>query len=101
MDSLPIVPTPLRVVMVVPTYLPESFGGAEQQCRKLCSALDGLGLDVRIIAPRLQAGTARQETHGRTRIERLRVRRAPNLGGRHMASFLMWSAKLAWRLMTT
>lgn len=100
MDSSPLVPTPLRVVMVVPTYLPESFGGAEQQCRKLCSALDGLGLDVTIIAPRLQPDTAREETHGRTRIERLRVRRAPNLGGRHIASFLMWSAKLGWRLMT-
>lgn len=86
--------------MIVPTYLPESFGGAEQQCRKLCSALAGLGLDVTIVAPRLQADTARRETHGRTRIERLRVRRAPNLGGRHMASFLMWSAKLAWWLAT-
>lgn len=84
--------------MIVPTYLPESFGGAEQQCRKLCSALDGLGLDVTILAPRLQAHTARQEMHGRTRIERLRVRRAPNLGGRHLASFLMWSAKLGWWL---
>lgn len=86
--------------MIVPTYLPESFGGAEQQCRKLCSALDGLGLDVTIVAPRLQADTVRQETHGRTRIQRLRVRRAPNLGGRHMASFLVWSAKLAWWLTT-
>jgi len=86
--------------MIVPTYLPESFGGAEQQCRKLCSALDGLGLDVTIVAPRLQADTVRQETHGRTRIQRLRVRRAPNLGSRHMASFLVWSAKLAWWLTT-
>ncbi len=97
MDS-PVLPTPLRVVMIVPTYLPESFGGAEQQCRKLCSALDSLGLDVTIIAPRLHADTAARETHGRTRIERLRVRRAPNLGGRHLPSFLMWSAKLAWWL---
>jgi glycosyltransferase involved in cell wall biosynthesis len=99
-DPSPVLPSPLRVVMILPTYLPESFGGAEQQCRKLCSALDSLGLDVTIVAPRLQADTARNETHGRTRIERLRVRHAPNLGGRHMASFLMWSAKLAWWLAT-
>jgi glycosyltransferase involved in cell wall biosynthesis len=92
------VTTPLRVVMVVPTYLPESFGGAEQQCRKLCRALDELGVDVTILAPRLHASTARREVHGRTRIERIRVRQAPNLGGRHMASFLRWSAQVAWWL---
>jgi glycosyltransferase involved in cell wall biosynthesis len=93
-----VTPAPLRVVMVVPTYLPESFGGAEQQCRKLCAALDEMGLDVTIIAPRLHAATEQREAHGRTRIERLRVRRAPNLGGRHLPSFLLWCAKLTWWL---
>src|SRR5512134_3983002 len=92
--------SPLRVVMVLPTYLPESFGGAEQQCRKLCRALDDLGVEVTIVAPRLHASTAAREVHGRTTIERLRVRRAPNLGGRHLASFLAWSIKLARWLYT-
>ena len=100
MDSSPMVPTTLRVVMVTPTYLPESFGGAEQQCRKLCRALGDSGLDVTIIAPRLKAATRKRETHGLTRIERLRVRHAPNLGGRHILSFLGWSAKLTWWLVT-
>lgn len=89
---------PLHVVMVLPTYLPESFGGAEQQCRKLCDALEARGIDVTVLAPRLHAATPVRETRGRTTIERLRVRRAPNLGGRHMASFLAWSIKLAWWL---
>jgi glycosyltransferase involved in cell wall biosynthesis len=86
--------------MVLPTYLPESFGGAEQQSRKLCEALEQLGVKVTVLAPRLQAGTPAHEQNGRTTIERLRVRRAPNLGGRHFASFLAWSAKLTWWLYT-
>ncbi len=91
---------PLHVAMVLPTYLPESFGGAEQQSRKLCEALEHLGIDVTVLAPRLRASTPIRETHGRTTIERLRVRSAPNLGGRHLGSFLAWSAKLTWWLYT-
>src|SRR5688572_12898976 len=89
---------PLHVAMVLPTYLPESFGGAEQQSRKLCEALEHLGVHVTVLAPRLHASTAVRESHGRTTVERLRVRRAPNLGGRHLGSFLAWSAKLTWWL---
>ncbi|MET0660059.1 MAG: hypothetical protein ABW110_18110, partial [Steroidobacteraceae bacterium] len=36
----------MRVVFVLPTYLPESFGGAEQQTRKLGMALARLGVRV-------------------------------------------------------
>jgi glycosyltransferase involved in cell wall biosynthesis len=89
---------PLRIAMVLPTYLPESFGGAEQQSRKLCDALAQLGVEVTVLAPRLRATTRVRESHGPTTIERLRVRRAPNLGGRHLGSFLTWCAKLAWWL---
>jgi glycosyltransferase involved in cell wall biosynthesis len=91
-------PRPLHVVMVLPTYLPESFGGAEQQSRKLCDALAARGVAVTVLAPRLHAATPVRERRGSTTIERLRVRRAPNLGGRHIASFLVWSIKLAWWL---
>jgi glycosyltransferase involved in cell wall biosynthesis len=89
---------PLRVAMVLPTYLPESYGGAEQQSRKLCEALAQLGVAVTVLAPRLRAATPVRESHGTTTIERLRVRRAPNLGGRHLGSFVAWCAKLAWWL---
>ena len=89
---------PLHVAMVLPTYLPESFGGAEQQSRKLCEALEQLGVHVTVLAPRLRASTLVRESHGRIAIERLRVRRGPNLGGRHLGSFLAWSAKLTWWL---
>lgn len=84
--------------MVLPTYLPESFGGAEQQSRKLCDALEHRGVAVTVLAPRLQSGTPPREVRGRTTIERLRVRHAPNLGGRHLPSFLLWCVKLTWWL---
>jgi glycosyltransferase involved in cell wall biosynthesis len=87
----------LHVVMVLPTYLPESFGGAEQQCRKLSHALSRLGLRVTILAPRLFSATPRVEQDGNLSIRRFRVRNAPNLGGRYAGSLLLWSAGvLAW-----
>src|SRR5918995_5387969 len=82
----------LHVAMVVPTYLPESFGGAEQQCRKLSRALSRLGVRVTILAPRLLSATPRIEQDGNVSIRRFRVRQAPNLGGRYAGSLLLWSA---------
>jgi glycosyltransferase involved in cell wall biosynthesis len=87
----------LHIAMVVPTYLPESFGGAEQQCRKLSHALSRLGVRVTILAPRLLSDTLRIEQDGNVTIRRFRVRNAPNLGGRYAGSLLLWSAGvLAW-----
>jgi glycosyltransferase involved in cell wall biosynthesis len=83
---------PLHIAMVMPTYLPESFGGAEQQCRKLSKALSAIGSRVTILAPRLLHGTPREEHEGAVTIRRFRVRKAPNLGGRHVGSLLVWSA---------
>ena len=87
-----------RVLMILPTYLPESFGGAEQQARKLAFALERLGVSVTILAPRLLPQTLPHEIDGALSVVRLRVRHAPNLGGRHMLSFLSWCSKLAWWL---
>ena len=90
----------LHIAMVMPTYLPESFGGAEQQCRKLSKALSEIGARVTILAPRLLRGTLREESDGAVNIRRFRVRKAPNLGGRHVGSLLVWSTSVVswlWR----
>lgn len=89
---------PMRVVFVLPTYLPESFGGAEQQTRKLGLALARLGIHVTLLAPRLHKGTAKREQDGPISVHRLRLGQLPNLGGRHMTSFLLWAAKVFWWL---
>lgn len=87
-----------RVVLILPTYIPESFGGAEQQSRKLALALSRLGLRVNVLAPRLRPATPKSEKDGAISLRRFRLRHAPNLGGRHMGSFILWGAKLLWWL---
>lgn len=80
-----------RVVIVLPTYLPESFGGAEQQTRRLAQALTSRGASVALLAPRLKRGTPAREREGAVTVRRFLLSAAPNLGGRHMASFLLWN----------
>jgi len=83
--------------MVLPTYLPESFGGAAQQTRRLAQALAGRGAAVTLLAPRLQRRTPARDREGQVVIRRFRLREPPNLGGRHLDSFLLWCLDvLAW-----
>jgi glycosyltransferase involved in cell wall biosynthesis len=79
-----------RVVMVLPVYLPETFGGAEHQTRRFAQALARRGAAVTMLAPRLRGGTPSQETEGPVAVRRFRLRAAPNLGGRHFDSFAWW-----------
>ena len=53
-----------RVVMVLPAYLPESYGGAEQQTRRLARALARRGAAVTLLAPRVARGTPARERRG-------------------------------------
>lgn len=79
-----------RIVMVLPTYLPESFGGAAQQTRRLAQALAGRGAAVTLLAPRLKGTTPAREEEGPVIVRRFRLHAAPNLGGRHFDSFAWW-----------
>lgn len=79
-----------RIVMVLPAYLPESFGGAAQQTRRLAQALARRGAAVMLLAPRLARGTPSKEREGSIEVRRYLLRAAPNLGGRHVDAFLWW-----------
>jgi glycosyltransferase involved in cell wall biosynthesis len=79
-----------RIVMILPAYLPESFGGAAQQTRRLAQALARRGAAVTLLAPRLARGTPSQEHEGPVEVRRYLLRAAPNLGGRHLDAFLWW-----------
>jgi glycosyltransferase involved in cell wall biosynthesis len=83
-------PTALRVVMILPAYLPESFGGAEQQTRRFAQKLGHRGVAVTLLAPRLERRTPPREREGSVVVRRFHVRAAPNLGGRHFDAFLWW-----------
>ena len=96
-DSTPAAP---RVVMVLPAYLPETFGGAEHQTRRLAQALARRGAGVTLLAPRLESRTPAREQEGPVVVRRFRLRAAPNLGGRHLDAFLSWCACIStwlWR----
>ncbi len=79
-----------RVVIVLPAYLPESYGGAEQQTRRLARALARRGAAVTLLAPRVARGTPARGREGPVVVRRFHVRAAPNLGGRHFDAFLWW-----------
>jgi glycosyltransferase involved in cell wall biosynthesis len=79
-----------RVVVVLPTYLPETFGGAEQQTCRLAQALARRGAAVTLLAPRLEGRTPARDKEGSVVVRRFRLRAAPNLGGRHLDSFVWW-----------
>lgn len=89
-----------RIVFVMPTFLPESFGGAEQQTRKMARTLARRGCRVTILAPKLQPATRTSEEEDGVAIRRFPLGAAPNLGGRHLPSFLSWCLKVSgwlWR----
>jgi glycosyltransferase involved in cell wall biosynthesis len=76
--------------MILPAYLPETFGGAEQQTRRLAQALARRGAAVTLLAPRLKRSTPAREREGPVEVRRFHLRAAPNLGGRHLDAFLWW-----------
>jgi glycosyltransferase involved in cell wall biosynthesis len=93
-DSGPAAP---RVVIVLPAYLPESYGGAEQQTRRLARALARRGAAVTLLAPRIARATPAQDREGQVVVRRFRLRALPNLGGRHLDAFLWWCGCIsAW-----
>jgi glycosyltransferase involved in cell wall biosynthesis len=86
-----------RIVMVLPAYLPESFGGAPQQTRRLAQALARRGAAVTLLAPRLARGTPSHERERPIEVRRYLLRAAPNLGGRDFDAFLWWCGCIyAW-----
>ena len=90
----PVVP---RIVMVLPAYLPENFGGAEQQTRRLAQTLARRGAAVTVLAPRLNRRTPAREGEGPVVVRRFHLRQAPNLGGRHLDAFVSWCVCIcAW-----
>jgi glycosyltransferase involved in cell wall biosynthesis len=82
------------IALVLHTYLPESYGGAEQQARRYSAGLAARKLGVHILAPRTKAKTPRYECVGMITVRRFRTKNLPNLGGRYLFSFLAWSIKL-------
>lgn len=90
-------PEPLRIVMITGLFLPETFGGAEQQCLRLSTALAASGHSVTVLTSRSKSETSAEESIDGVRIVRLSTRANPLLGGRQFGSMAWWIARvLAW-----
>lgn len=87
----------MELVLVVPGFYPDSRGGAARQAEILAETLSGLGVDVTIVTPTLQKSLHGIEATGYGRIDRYFVKAFPNAGGKHLASFVDWTA---WFLRT-
>lgn len=87
---------PGPVLMVSPLYLPEVYGGAEQQCQRLSSVLLEKGVGVGVLAGWAMAGEPPLEPRGGVPIARLRVPSTPELGGRQILATLIWTLR-AWQ----
>jgi len=82
------------MLLVVPTFYPDFFGGAERQAKILSAALQRQGVQVTILTPTVNSITA-EEAADFGRIVRFRVRHYPNLGGVRFASTLRWTSEVA------
>ena len=60
--------------MILPAYLPESFGGAEQHARRLAQTLARRGVVVTLVAPRLDRASPARERDGPVVVRRFLLR---------------------------
>ena len=89
----------LSVAFVTPTFMPESYGGAEKQTLRLTSNLKINNVEAFILAPRMKKETPSESLEGNVWVKRFKVNNLPNLGGRYIFSFIIWSVKLIYWLL--
>jgi glycosyltransferase involved in cell wall biosynthesis len=87
----------MRIVFLMPTFYPDSFGGAERQTRILARALRDRGAVTTILTPTMQADAAGIDDQPEGRVVRLLMRNDPSLGGRYVLSMLhFWVRAFLW-----
>lgn len=86
-----------RVLMLTSQFLPEVFGGAEQQCLRLSRALAELGHAPHILTSRSEPGTPADEVLDGIPVTRLHTPAPPQIGGRKLGSTLRFARDVsAW-----
>ena len=86
---------PLRPLMLTAQFLPETFGGAEQQALRLSQALVELGHQPVVLTSRSDPKTPAQSLMKGVLVTRLLTPFPPQLGGRHLRSTYLWFAQIA------
>jgi glycosyltransferase involved in cell wall biosynthesis len=87
----------MRIVFVMPTYYPDTFGGLERQTRILARSLSRRGLRVTILAPIITSAISGATVEDGIPVVRFPVRQPVYLGGRYFLSMLSWWIRaFAW-----
>ena len=88
----------LSIAFVVNTFIPETYAGAEQQTLRLAVSLKNHNIDSFILAPKIKKNTPLENLEENIAVKRFKLNDLPNLGGRNIFSFIVWSLKLIYWL---
>ena len=88
----------LSIAFIVHTFIPETYGGAEQQTLRLAVSLKNHNIDSFILAPKIKKNTPLESLEKNITVKRFKLNDPPNLGGRNIFSFITWSLKLIYWL---
>jgi glycosyltransferase involved in cell wall biosynthesis len=89
----------LSIAFVNHTFFPETYGGAEHQTLRLNLDLYTKNVKTIILSPRLKKETPKQNYIENIFVQRFKVNNFPNLGGRNIFSFFIWSIKIIYWLL--
>ena len=74
----------LSIAFVVNTFIPETYGGAEQQTLRLAVSLKNHNIDSFILAPKIKKNTPLENLEENIAVKRFKLNDLPNLGGRNI-----------------
>jgi glycosyltransferase involved in cell wall biosynthesis len=80
----------LNIVLLLPSYFPDTVGGAEQHTRILAMAFQRLGHTATLIAPTQTAGAAGETVEDGVKVVRIATKHPPFLGGKKLPSLIRW-----------
>ncbi|WP_443749120.1 glycosyltransferase family 4 protein [Asticcacaulis solisilvae] len=83
-------PRPLNIVLLLPSYFPDTVGGAEQHTRILAIAFQRLGHTATLIAPTQTPGAAGETVEDGVKVVRIATKQPPFLGGKKLPSLIHW-----------
>ena len=89
----------ISIAFVNPVFIPEYYEGSGKSTLRLISDLKTKNINAFVLAPRLKKETAPESIIGNILVKRFKVINHPNLGGRNIFSFLIWSVKLTYWLL--
>lgn len=84
---------PMNILMISAMFMPEVYGGAEQQTLKQAKALQKRGHNVTILTAKTQEGTLLEEDMSGVRVIRHNTYKQPDLLGRWIFFSFVWIFK--------